>query len=365
MKKLADSLYPKFLEMYKNYSTTPCKLFLSTSDMKTRAIVRHAVADTPEDAWKSALEKLSDAVKSAKIKPKILKADFVTTREQLTFAMMTRRVRDTRRNYFRQGIAFDLDYNIVFTEQEINSNLMLYKPGETLESRNGEYRQENFEAYCQERFGTSMPQLTDSTPIEIFDTAGIFIEEGKEPLKITGIGNDAGHRDLPNITGEFVLDIAKSCAGYLASLVNKKGRFTYGLWPCVDKPVPKYNTPRHFSTLYAMLGVQEMYGAMGSIRLGKAIQSGVQYGVDKFTRYRKLENGEEAAYFEDIDQKEFKLGANGIALITLARYTNQTHTKKFIPLMRAAARGIISMQKDDGGFVHVLKSTDYREKSPY
>ena len=58
---LADTLRQEFLSQFSRHNVT-CRLFLSASDMKTRALTRHASAGTPEEAWDRAMDALSSAL---------------------------------------------------------------------------------------------------------------------------------------------------------------------------------------------------------------------------------------------------------------------------------------------------------------
>lgn len=108
LENLAEKVYPVFMKNF--HGDSDCKLFLSASDMKTRAIVRHAHANSPEEAWKFALEELKKVLQSEKIKPKIFRADWVVSSEKITWKNFIDLLRKTRRNYFRKGLALDEDY---------------------------------------------------------------------------------------------------------------------------------------------------------------------------------------------------------------------------------------------------------------
>lgn len=359
LKDLVAKLYPAFIKNFEKKTSYPCVLFLSASSMKERATVRHAVSETPELAWTTALTALEEVFKTKGTGGKIifvLRADWVTSSEVTTWADCLDRIKSTRRNWFRQGISFDKDYNLAFTEQELNANLILFD--ETQEKPNGDFRADRAQDYCRKRFNSDFPELSEGTEIKLFETEGLFIQEGmSEPLAITGKGENAGRRSTPKGDSEFFLKLAKNGGNYLAQQCTKKGRFIYGLYPYDDSVVPSYNSLRHFSTLFAMMDVYSTYGKMGGITLGKAISRGLEYGIKTFIRYKKLDDGTEAAYLED--RKQFKLGANGVVILTLARWSELQRTKKYIPLMRAMARGIFSMQKPNGSFIHVLNSEDY------
>ena len=358
---LAKRLKPKFLEMIADNSYQPCRVFLAASDMKTRAITRHASAADPSDAFNDALAQLKSALGS--IKPTILRADWIISSESMTWDAFLHVITKTRRNYFRKGLALP-DYSIAFTECELNANAMLYKEGKG-DLKYCFFREDNSDQYCNTRFGCDFPRLELTSPVEVFETNGAFIsDDEKQPLPITGTGINAGHRDVSNIDDATFLKCARTGAAYLAKEVQKSGRFIYGHYPCFNKIVPSYNTLRHFSSIFAMLDVYSTYNKIGNANLASAITRALKYGIKNFITYRKLDDGTEAAYLVDIND-EIKLGALGVSIVMLAKYSELMKTKKYIPLMEKFARGILTMQKPDGSFVHVLNAKDYSVKEPF
>ena len=362
LKELATKLYPTFIENFNKFPSAPCRVFISASNMKERAIVRHAVDDSPENAWNAALNALNDALnKKGGLKPSILRADWVTSSKSMTWAEFIDLVKHTRRNWFRHGLALE-NYRLAFMEQELNAHLVLYD--ETQTKPQGDFRKDRADACCRYRFGCDFPELADSAEVEIFETSAVFIQsEMDAPLTITAKGENSGRRTTPKGDSEFFLKLARIGGNHLARQCDKRGRFTYGLYPCDATFVPSYNSLRHFSTLFSMADVYSTYGKLGGMTLGKAISRGFEYGIKKFVRYRKLPDGQQAAYIEDRGQ--LKLGANGITIVALAYWSKLQRTKKYIPLMRALARGIFTMQKNNGGFVHVLNAEDYTLKDEF
>ena len=361
LNQLAKKLFPTFLDNAENFE--PCCVFLSVSDMKNRAVTRHAVADTPNDAWTSALDNLKAAFGSKK--PFILRADWVVKSQTITWAEFLNLLEQTRRNYFRFGIALDRNYNIALTESEINGNALLYKDGKE-GSGKCIFRPERFDAYCKIRFSRNFPILEPSSPVEIFITEGAFISEKEQtPTPITG-GNrlDAGHRKVSHLNSDTILKMVRNGAGYLAGQVQKSGKFIYGHWPCFDKKVPAYNTLRHFSSAFAMLDVYETY-RMGEMKIGSAITRAIKYGASKFIKYRTLDDGSQAAYIYEPDSNEIKLGALGVTLVMLVKHSMLMKTKKYYPLMEGLARAIYTMQKPDGSFVHVLNADNGQRRIPH
>ena len=210
-----------------------------------------------------------------------------------------------------------------------------------------------------------MPNLEPTSTVEIFKTAGVFVsEEEQTPQAVISDGLATGRREVSHIDSGTILKMVRSGAGFLASQVQKSGRFVYGLWPCFNKVVPGYNTLRHFSSAFAMLDVYETY-RMGEMKIGSAINKAIKYGVEHFIKYRTLPDGSEAAYIYEPDTKEIKLGALGVILVMFIKHAQLMKTKKYYPLMNALARGIYTMQKPDGSFVHVLNSDDFSVKEEF
>ena len=123
LKELSDKLYPTFIQKFAETASDLCRLFLSASSMKEKAVVRHVVCDTPEQAWTTALTALQEALEKNNIEPTILRADWVTTRESTTWEDCLNQISARRRNWFFKGIALDKEYRLAFLRQELNANI--------------------------------------------------------------------------------------------------------------------------------------------------------------------------------------------------------------------------------------------------
>lgn len=357
---LAGTLRAAFLRNVSGPVGKPCRLFLSSGDMKRRAIVRHACAKQPEKAWESALASLQEALAAEGIEPTVMRADWVTEEEFLSWQELEKSLAATRRNYFRRGIALDPDYGLAFTEQECNANAMLYQGGDRAKAA---FNAKNSAAYCRVRFGRALPELRPEREVALFATQGVFCASPKHAVRISGTGLDAGRRDIGAPAAALIQEVVKSGSEYLTRQCGPDGRFAYGWFPCFDKPVPAYNTLRHISTTYSML---EVYGLLGGQALRAAIERSVAHILERFTRRHRLPDGQEAVFFEDVESREIKLGSSGVALLLFTKYTELIHRKKYIPLMKAVARGILHMQNaGDGTFVHVLHSADLSVKNAF
>lgn len=362
LKNLSEKLFPTFLKNFSANSSAPCRLFLSASSLKERATVCNAVGNTPQETWTTALIDLENALNQKGIEPKILRADWVTTSENLAWSKCLARVQAKRCNWFRQGIAFDKDYRLAFTEQELNANLFFFNPDK--EKTNGEFQPDKAQAYCRERFNCDFPQMSDAAEVELFNTAGAFIQEGMtEPLTISGKEASAGRRDLVADKNLF-FNLAMNATNYLLRQCEPDGKFTYGWYPCDDSIVPKYNTHRHFGTLYSMAEAYEVC-ADEQIKpaLGAAIERGFEYAIKNLLCYRRLSNGENAAYFSE--GRATTSGISGLALLAFSKWTTVNGTQKYIPLMNSLARGVFAMQKPEGNFTQSLNVRDFSVRKDY
>ena len=362
LKELAEKLYPVFIKTYDENISAPCRLFLSASSMKEKATVRHAVSNNPAEAWQKALTALEETLNQKNITPVILRADWVIASEIMTWAQCLALVGSKRRGWFRQGIALDTNYQLAFTEQELNANLIFYNPEK--EKTKGEFQPDNAEAYCQQKFGCAFPQMSADTKVEIFDTIGAFIQDGlPEPLIMTGRGANSGRRNIAGDDSEVFFNMAMNATKYLVTQVEADGKFIYGWYPCDDSIAPKYNTHRHFGTLFSMAEAYE-FCPEGNLKnaLGNAIERGLEYGIKNLLNYVKI-NGQDIAYF--IEGRATTIGISGLALLAFTKWTTLTGTQKYIPLMKALGRGILAVQKPEGNFIQALNAADFSLRKDY
>ena len=360
IKALAERLKPKFIEDFNGKPFKPCRVFVSASDMHSRALVRHASDTDPDAAFDKAVEQLSNALGSTD--PTILRADWIINADSMTWEQLLKTVGQTRRNFFRRGVALSPDFSIAFTECELNANLIFYEDNKDV----GSFNANRADVYCRTRFNCEFPALQPSSDVVVFDTNGVFVIEGEEPQSITGMGVNAGHRLGSPVDPKFIMQLMKSGAYYLAqSMINEgeaTGRFIYGWRPHSNNPITAYSTAQHFGAISAMLDLYEVDGRKDKV-IRQAVINGINYGIKTFVRWRQMVDGTQVAYLEDLNSKDLRLGSSGMALIALTKFTRLLGTPKYMPLMNAIAHGISSMQNFDGAFVHVLAAGNFAVKS--
>lgn len=137
-------------------------VFLSVSDGGQRAHVTHACAENFDQAWGQACMQLGELVQRHKLKGRWLRIDWVESAKPISMSALDERLRNTKRNYFRHGLALDKGLTQAYTELELNANAMLYA-GSSIP--HAQFNPKNFAVYAQRRHGASarLPAQPDET----------------------------------------------------------------------------------------------------------------------------------------------------------------------------------------------------------
>lgn len=349
----------------------PCVLFFSLCDGKTRAhIVRGAGADFAA-AWQHGAAQAQREARRHQLAVRWLRVDWVVDVQASTWGALRRRLAETKRNYFRLGLALDPELKWAFLEPELNANAMLYSGADQAEAGLNE---KNFTAYAQRRFGPrAVPDFAPDTPVYVFAHDGLFLGEGHPPVRVPGAGRadvhwqdpaalNAGRRQIRRLRPEQVYALIDSGANFLARQVKADGKFVYGHFPCFGRTIPTYNTLRHASSVYAMLEAWEL---TRNDALLAAIRRAIDYLTGTIIRRYPRADGTTLAFNVDMGD-EIKLGANAVSLLALVKYDELTGDTRHRGLMEALALGISHMQdRQTGGFVHVLHAADLSVKTPF
>ena len=332
------------------------------SSGKERSWVLHCTAPTFDECWQQLQRQSESLIEKKQLPVKYLRIDWVTATQQLSMAELNQLLRDTKRNYFRYGLAFDEALQQIYTEQELNANALLYA-GNTV--RHCQLNPGNFAVYQQRRFGQDLPnpaKLPTTAPVWLLKTQGLFLDPDHQLHLLYPSGPDSSRRQLPTLKPAALSTIIGQSSRYLAAMVQPEGRYHYGYFPCFDRAIGTYNTLRHASSTYALL---EAYEFNPSAAVLTAIELALQAMTQSMLTYQTTDTGEKRAFLYDEGQ-EIKLGGNALCLLALCKYTTLTAKESYLPLMQQLATGILSMQDQQSGrFVHVLHSDDFRVKEHF
>ncbi len=338
-----------------------CQLFFSVSNGEERAIVINVSGKSFQDAWKKGTQTLQKRIKRRKEKVKWLKVDWTKTVEEHDWkSFKSKELEQTKRNYYRYGMALDPKLEYSFLEQELNSNAAFYQGNQFPMAGLNE---KNFIRYAHLRFHKKIPlDFSEDKNVYRLEHQGVFCSNDDEPQLLYGIGRDAGRRIIEDLDEKTTRHIVTTSSDYLASQVLKSGRFNYGWHPCFDRAINTYNTLRHASSTYAML---EGWEVTRNSSLLAAIKRSLRYLDEELIKKYTLEDGSQAAFLTDLND-EIKLGGNAVCLLALTKYTELTEDNQYLSLLEQLALGIHYMQNpQNGSFVHVLNSQDLSLKEAF
>lgn len=335
-------------------------LFFSVSDRTERANVVQVSGKTFDTAWNQGIVKLRRFLEKHKLKQGWLRIDWVTHVEGLNWYDLNKRLQNTKRNYFRYGLAFDNALQQAFLEQELNANAMLYMGGDIVSAQLNE---KNFASYAVRRYGKKASlDFSPQTPVYIFSTQGVFCDTFGDCYLLADAGPDAGRRVLSSLDTKQVGCLIDTGSRYLAEQVKKTGEFFYGWHPCFDRKIHTYNTLRHVSSTYAMIEAWEL---TGDKILKAAIDRSISYFTQTLIKTYALLGGQEVAYLTDTGD-EIKLGGNAVCLLALVKYCEVTGNRDYLPLLEQLALGIVHMQDAaTGRFDHVLNADNLSLKESF
>lgn len=333
-----------------------CVLFFAVCNGLEQAHLQIATGDDFDGAWQKGVHALQRWLRTQKRPPQWLRVDWVESVEALDWRTLQALLGRTKRNYFERGIAFSADFSCAIHPQELGANALLYDSSVTECTPNAA----NLARYGERRFGRPLawPDAAD-TPIWAFSLRGVFCD-GAEVHAIEHTGRHQGYRVLPAWGAQQVHEVVRRATRYLANQVQRSGMFHYGWFPCFDKPIPTYNALRHASSTYALLeGWELTRDERDRAAAGRALAALTQQLIRSVT----LPDGGEAAFLVDTGD-EIKLGGNAVSLLALAKYTELSGDRQYLPLMERLALGILFMQRGpEGGFVHVLAYPDLELKA--
>ncbi|EKE70322.1 CapA family protein [Celeribacter baekdonensis] len=345
-------------------ASAPLRLFFSMSDGTKRAEVVHFVGRDLADIWEK-VEAWRGALANPCPSIRWLRVDWVDQTWDLTWHHCQLALENSKRSYFRYGLALDRGFEQAFLEQELNANAMLYLGG-TVEQAG--VNEKNFNIYGRRRFGAGFQLPQDPAhQIRLFSTQAFLLQPNHGPIRLHGFcggaeGRDTGRRVVTDLDETTVESMIAQSSRFLAAQVDEQGQFVYGLHPCFDREIKAYNTLRHTSTIYSMLEAWEVTRDAG---VKAAIDRALRFMTQNLIRRFTLPDGKEVAYLQDLNN-EFKLGGSAVALLALVKYTELTGDQSHLSLLDHLAEGIRRVQDPETGQLpHVLNSTDLSVKETF
>ncbi len=325
-------------------------VFLSICSGDARAAVVHGCDASLEKAWHKAQTLGLNYVKQRGICVRWLKADILIQAQRCDYVELSARMQEARYNeFFRCGLSLDPEFRTALLEEEMNGAKIWDYPSSTISLP-------YLRTYLRKAGRQTVKSLPDS--FWIFRAKGWFLDEQDCPFPLVSQGLAYGRRRIPVIDRDFVYSLIMNATSYLQRQVQPDGSFQYGVYPRFDKEIPGYNYMRHASTIWSLICQYRITQNKDAI---PAIDSTIRYLIRKSIVHEDAKT----AYLADVDQKEIKVGGNGVAILTLTEYMDVFGTDCYRELVLRLGNGILKLfDPQSGSFYHVL-NMDYSRKEPY
>lgn len=333
-------------------------IFISLGNPQIRARVIKEVSTDYKKAFQNLQKKVFKLIQKKHLNPQWMKMDIVTETKEIQFEELESKIANTRKNYFRYGIAFDRDFYLSFLEQEVNGNAMIRRVKKSPLALS-ETNINNYLKYNQNMHPPFIKNLYRGKSVYLFKTTAIFKERNSEEMfqlyngKLTN-----GIRKINNIKTETE-SLIKKATYYLTDQVKSNGKFEYGYFSMFGKRIRTYNILRHSSSLYSMA---EGYEIIKDDAIIKAVERGLDYLIEHAIVYKDGLDQATAFAVDVANENEIKLGSNATAILAMTKYMEVTNSKKYLEIAQALARGIIHMKLPDEGFIHVLSYPTFKVK---
>ncbi|TMW72323.1 beta-L-arabinofuranosidase domain-containing protein [Alteribacter natronophilus] len=318
-------------------------VFISVSDANSRAFVSRGLAETLDEAVRLAVRRFNRN-KPAGFKAESVKLDIVTSVRPVK--RKTSRINidraEVRYNRGGDGLLFGKSFNTAFLPREVQAYRMVENRKIVRERVYGA-----FEKHFLSSNKKAVKRMIASDYMDVykFKTEEHFYSESEGYLRLT-----RGRRSYGQLTAQDMWDaVALAKDNYYKHAVNSKGKFVYSFLPDLNQKPDDYNILRHAGTTYSMI---ETYELMPDDGLLKEIQRAIDFLLQQT---KKLTiNGHEVDVVVEGDL--IKLGGNGLSIVALAKYTQVTGDRQYLPIMQSMATWIYELQNGHDRFsVHKQK----------
>lgn len=344
---LADPQIDQTLQESIGYQSekAPYVVFLSATDGTERAMVLSGRGKTAAEAWNTAEEALRVYIQTKASKPIWIKADVVDHVEKVTVAELNKKLKASREGYFRQGIAFDEEFENALLEAELNaSGAVDYDANEvSLPDAN---------IYLANADRPGMSVMADE--VLLFTTKGYFCDEADEVFALSKEGSSYGRRTVEAVDKQTATALLATASDYLVDVLRDDGQFLYGYLPASNRRLTSYNILRHCGTIWSLCQQKQL-----------ADDDTLKLPIDQALEYLKtqIRIQDNAAFVVQEDAGEIRLGGNGLAILALTEYAQAFDTKEYDELITQLADGILRMlDTATGQYTHVLNADDYSVK---
>lgn len=360
LKHTLDEMFEHNMNGFSEPKLEKQKVFISISDGKKRASTYIGIGNTMNTAFSAAKAKVVKKVSNEDLVPRWVYMAFVSEETTMSMQELYEDIRNTKKNYYRKGLAFDSLYQFAFLEQEINgAGLIKYdesSPTPVLHDHNITFllRQKKL---INRQLVFSQEKLES---VISFQTKSCFydLDQG-ECHDLYDDGLEKGIRITEQLNLNQLVSLVEKSGQYLKDTVLEDGKLVYGYFPVFDREIPTYNIVRHCLSVMAFL---DIYNLTGDESYKDAIQKSYRYFIDNYLFHI---DDETAVIVAKENENEIRLGALGLAIIAILMYSEAFGTTEDLDKAIKLGNMIVYLQDEDGQFTHVLNYPDLSVKDKF
>lgn len=346
---ILNDMYRKNKDGFSPVGQEKLKVFISLSSGDKRAVTVRGLGRSLNTAFLNAKSKAEKAFAASGSKTKWIYMGFVTTEIEMDLRTFYAELQNTRKYYWRRGIAFDREYSIAFLEQEVNGAALIRyddnQPSPMLHDKNIALR-------LKEEANSETPVLFSSALLDsiiAFDCKSCFYDAETGYCDLTSTMPGKNIRDLRRWDKSTLKELIDRTGTWLRNTVKSDGRFVYGYFPCFGREIETYNAIRHCLSVIALL---EVYRQTGDEGYRESIRRAYGY----FMTNCLVDIDERRMAVVDRDNgDEIRLGGLGLAIVMIVAYADAFGIEDDIPAAARIANLIVELQSETTGhFTHVL-----------
>ena len=319
-------------------------VFLSVCDKVQRAEVFTGVGETLEEAWNAADRAAEKALKKSGREALWVKVDVVYDSVDADYARLCEVLSNFDADTAHYGVAFDKEFRKALLEAEMNSNEIFRYGSEAGIDR------EALNEYLKATDRKKVKKLPEE--VTVFQCIGWMCEEKGDPKLLSSSGSNYGRRTMEAMDGRTARTMAVSATNYLISQLGEDGAFAFSTEADSDN---QYSMVRHASVVWGLLN---SYRLLPREETKAAIDSAISHLLTAV-----VYDGPRAYLYEEA-YDEYRLGGSGLAVAALTAYMELFSTDEYLDVCIALCEGILSMQQENGQFIHVLNG-DFTTKDEF
>ena len=315
-------------------------VFLSACDGSSRAKVYYSSGKTLSDAWDNTVELAMKDLDNNSMNPRWIRIDIIYNNRIVSRETVINEVSNAMSGFDFYGIALDPQFETAILEGELNGRgIYDYKANKI--------NMEKLNEWLKGRGKNTLNELPDH--LTVFESLGWICDENNSVFKLCNDGADTGRREITILDADYAKMLIDSASSYLMNQLKPEGKFIYGFYPQYNEEINNYNILRHSGTIWSLICRYRMFP---DEKLKEMIECAIEYMISQI---RFDHDG--IAYLHEAKDYEFKLGGNGLAVVSLTEYMNVFQNDKYREQSVLLGEGILKQQNpEDGSYWHILNN---------